>query len=45
MARWHRIRADRCTRELVSWSIGLVVVLVTVLLLQWAAHRLGWSWP
>jgi hypothetical protein len=45
MARWHRIPAERRTRELVSWSIGLVVVLVTVLLAHWAAQRLGWAWP
>ena len=42
MARWRRISADRRTRELVSWSIGIVVVLVIVVLAQWAAHRLGW---
>jgi hypothetical protein len=44
VARWHRVRADRRARELVSWTIGIVVVLAVVVLAQWAAHRLGWSW-
>jgi len=39
-----RIRAGRLTREVVSWSIGVVVVLLVALLLGWLAHQLGWSW-
>ena len=42
MARWRRIRADRRTRELVSWTIGIVAVLVIVALAQWTTHWLGW---
>jgi hypothetical protein len=45
MARWPRIRAGYLTREVVSWSIGVVVVLTVTLLVGWAAQQLGWSWP
>lgn len=45
MARWHRFRVERRTRELVSWTIGILVVLAASLLVAWLAHRLGWSWP
>jgi len=41
MARWRRFRAGRSTREVVSWSIGIVVVLAAVLVAQWVAHRIG----
>jgi hypothetical protein len=45
MARWRRIDAGPRTRELVSWSLGVVVVLAVVLLVLWLGHRWGWSWP
>ena len=33
MASWHRIRASRRTHEIVSWTIGIVVVVVALWLL------------
>jgi hypothetical protein len=45
VARWRRIHASHRTRELVSWSIGIVVVLALLLGAQWLGHRFGWTWP
>jgi hypothetical protein len=29
----------------VTWTIGIVVMLALTVLVRWAAHQLGWSWP
>jgi hypothetical protein len=42
MPRWHRIRAGRTTREIVSWSIGIVVVLLAALLVSRLAQHVPW---
>jgi hypothetical protein len=44
-ARFRRIRATPRTRELVSWTIGIVVVLALTLLVGALADQLGWPWP
>jgi hypothetical protein len=44
-ARFRRIRAGTRTREVVSWTIGIAVVLVLTLLLGALADQVGWSWP
>lgn len=43
--RFRRIRAGARTREIVSWAIGIVVVLALTLLVGAVAEHLGWSWP
>ena len=43
--RFPRIRAGRRTREIVSWTIGVVVVLALTALVRLLADRLGWSFP
>lgn len=40
-----RIRASARTREIVSWTIGIVVMLALTLLVGVLADHLGWSWP
>jgi hypothetical protein len=45
VARFRRIRAGTRTREIVSWAIGIVVVLVLTLGIGVVADHLGWSWP
>lgn len=45
MGRFARIRESRITLEVVSWTIGaLVMVGLTILAVALARH-LGWSWP
>lgn len=41
MARWPRIRASRRTQEIVTWTIGVVVVLVIWLLGSLLLRHLG----
>ena len=43
MARWHRWRASRRTQEIVTWTIGVVVVLVVCLLGLLLARLLGFG--
>jgi len=45
VARFARIRSSRITLEVVSWTIGIVVVLVLSLLISGLADRLGMPWP
>ena len=44
-ARFRRIRAGARTREIVSWSIGVLVMLGLALAVRSLADHLGWSWP
>jgi hypothetical protein len=44
-ARFRRIRASARTREIVSWTIGVTVVLALTLLIGGLADHVGWSWP
>jgi len=44
-ARFRRIRATPRTRELVSWTIGVLAVLAVAFLVGAVADHLGWSWP
>ena len=41
MARWHRLHAGRRTQEIVTWTIGVMVVLVLFLLGSLLARHLG----
>ena len=43
MARFQRIRASRVTLEVVSWTIGILVMIGLTVLVVALAHRLGWS--
>ena len=45
MGRLRRLRASRVTLEVVSWTIGILVVLGATVLVTLLAHRFGWSWP
>jgi hypothetical protein len=45
VARFRRLEASPRTRVIVSWTIGVVVVVVAWLLLRWLGDQLGWSWP
>jgi hypothetical protein len=44
VGRLQRIRASRVTLEIVSWTIGIVVVVALTLLIGALAGHLGWSW-
>ena len=44
MARFQRLRASRITLEVVSWTIGILVMAGLTVLVVAVAHRLGWSW-
>jgi hypothetical protein len=44
VARFQRIRASRVTLEVVSWTIGILVMLGLTVLVVTVADRLGWSW-
>jgi len=43
MARFQRIRASRVTLEVVSWTIGILVMAGLTFLVVAVVHRLGWS--
>jgi hypothetical protein len=45
VARLHRIRASRTTVEIVSWTIGILLMAGLTLLAVTIAHHFGWSWP
>lgn len=45
MGRLRRLRASRVTLEVVSWTIGILVVLGATVLVTLLAHGFGWSWP
>jgi hypothetical protein len=45
VTRFERIRGSRITLEVVSWTIGIVVVLVLTLLVSGLADHLGVPWP
>ncbi|HEY3530616.1 MAG TPA: hypothetical protein VGK78_15830 [Nocardioides sp.] len=43
--RLQRLRSSRRTLEIVSWTIGVLTVLVAWLALRMIGHQLGWTWP
>jgi|tagenome__1003787_1003787.scaffolds.fasta_scaffold20733343_1 hypothetical protein len=43
--RFRRIRAGRRTRDVVSWTIGVVVVLALCLAIGALTGHPGWLWP
>jgi hypothetical protein len=43
VGRLQRIRSSRVTLEVVSWTIGIVVVVALTLLVGALAGHLGWS--
>ncbi len=45
MVRLRRLRAGRVTREIVTWTIGILVVLGAWWVAHLVAAHLGWSWP
>ena len=45
MGRLRRLRAGRVTREVVTWTIGVLVVLGGWWVASSLAAHLGWSWP
>jgi hypothetical protein len=45
VARLRRLRTGRLTREIVTWTIGIVVVLVAWWVVRSLAAHFGWSWP
>jgi hypothetical protein len=45
MVRRRRLRAGRVTREIVTWTIGVLVVLGAWWVAHLVATHLGWSWP
>jgi hypothetical protein len=45
VARLQRIRASRITLEVVSWTIGILLMAGLTLLVLTLTHQLGWSWP
>jgi ABC-type lipoprotein release transport system permease subunit len=45
VARFHRIRASRVTVEIVSWTIGILLMVGLTVLVVILARHLGWSWP
>lgn len=42
--RFQRIRASRVTLEVVSWTIGILLMLGLTILVVTLAHGLDWSW-
>jgi hypothetical protein len=44
MARFERIRASRMTLEVVSWTLGILVMLGLTGLVVILARHFGWSW-
>jgi len=45
VARFRRLRAGHLTREVVTWTIGVLVVLVAWWVAKMLATHFGWSWP
>jgi hypothetical protein len=43
--RLRRIRGSRVTLEVVSWTIGILVVAGVTVVVTALARHLGWSWP
>ena len=44
MARFQRIRGSRITLAVVSWTIGILVMIGATILVLSLSHHLGWSW-
>ncbi|HET8663118.1 MAG TPA: hypothetical protein VFM08_02275 [Nocardioides sp.] len=44
MARFDRIRGSRITLEVVSWTVGVLVMAGLTALVVILARHLGWSW-
>ena len=42
--RFQRIRASRVTLEVVSWTIGILLMLGLTILVVTLAHGFDWSW-
>ena len=42
--RFQRIRTSRVTLEVVSWTIGILLMLGLTILVVTLAHGLDWSW-
>jgi hypothetical protein len=45
LRRLERLSASPVTLEVVSWTIGILVVLGATVVVTMLAHRFGWSWP
>jgi hypothetical protein len=45
VGRLRRIRASSVTMEIVSWTMGIVIVAAITVLAMAVAHHLGLSWP
>ncbi len=45
MGRLRRLRASPVTLEVVSWTLGILLVLGATVLVTYLVHRAGWSWP
>jgi hypothetical protein len=45
VARLQRLRASRVTLEIVSWTIGILVMVGLTILVVALVHGLGWSVP
>jgi hypothetical protein len=45
VGRLRRLRASSVTLEIVSWTLGILLVVGATVLVTILAHRFGWSWP
>lgn len=45
MSRFQRVRASRTTLEVVSWTIGILLMVGLTILVATLTHALDWSWP
>jgi hypothetical protein len=44
VSRLQRLRASRITLEVVSWMIGILLMIGLTILVVTLAHALDWSW-
>jgi hypothetical protein len=44
VSRLQRLRASRITLEVVSWMIGILLMIGLTILVVTLAHGLDWSW-